>query len=196
MKSIAYTSAIYVNNKTTVKVIVKNLDITGYNYYGVICVPDSSTYINTVIEYNNITYIGTQIGFNPYGLIWFIDSNITIQDSYSSGNEVAEVNKIEIGGKTTINHKSTGNSGFWFRNSNPYFKILTNAKVNFTSTSRKLLYGGNNITLTLEENSTFNITTYNGLSYGTFNIFLNPITDEGTLITGNTLSPIILYTLF
>lgn len=24
---------------------------------------------NTVIEYNNITYIGTQIGFNPYGLI-------------------------------------------------------------------------------------------------------------------------------
>lgn len=69
MKSTAYTSAIYVNNKATVKVIVKNLDITGYNYYGVICVPDSSTYINTVIEYNNITYIGTQIGFNPYGLI-------------------------------------------------------------------------------------------------------------------------------
>lgn len=78
MKSIAYTSAIYVNNKTTVKVIVKNLDITGYNYYGVICVPDSSTYFNTVIEYNNITYIGTQIVFNPYGLIRFIDSDITI----------------------------------------------------------------------------------------------------------------------
>lgn len=67
---------------------------------------------NTVIEYNNITYIGTQIKFNPYGLIRFIDSDITIQDSYSSGNEVAEVNKIEIGGNTTINHKSTGNSGF------------------------------------------------------------------------------------
>ena len=182
MKSTAYTSAIYVNNKTTVKVIVKNLDITGYNYYGVICVPDSSTYINTVIEYNNITYIGTQIGFNPYGLIRFIDSNITIQDSYSSGNEVAEVNKIEIGGNTTINHKSTGNSGFWFRNSDPYFKILTNAKVNFTSTSRELLYGGNNITLTLEENSTFNITTYNGLSYGTFG------TSDTTLNEGSSLT--------
>ena len=30
------------------------------------------------------------------------------------------------------------------------------------------IYIGNNITLTLEEHSTFNITTYNGLSYGTF----------------------------
>lgn len=137
---------------------------------------------NTIIEYNNITYIGTQIGFNPYGLIRFIDSDITIQDSYSSGNEVAEVNKIEIGGKTTINYKSTGNSGFWFRNSDPYFKILTNAKVNFTSTSRKLLYGGNNITLTLEENSTFNITTYNGLSYGTFG------TSDTTLNEGSSLT--------
>ena len=137
---------------------------------------------NTVIEYNNITYIGTQIGFNPYGLIRFIDSDITIQDSYSSGNEVAEVNKIEIGGKTTINYKSTSNSWFWFRKSDPYFKILTNAKVNFTSTSRELLYGGNNITLTLEENSTFNITTYNGLSYGTFG------TSDTTLNEGSSLT--------
>lgn len=103
------------------------------------------------------------------------------------------------------------------------------------------IYIGNNITLTLEEHSTFNITTYNRLNLftnsiditsnisestlptyswyksnlsivkGTFTNTLTTITennyteeeltnlpslDEDTLITGNTLSPIVLHTLF
>ena len=39
------------------------MDIKGYNYYGVIYVPESNPYANTVIEYNNITYEGPQMIF-------------------------------------------------------------------------------------------------------------------------------------
>lgn len=63
-------------------VVVKNMDITGNNYYEVIYVPESSTYSKTIVDYNNISYVGCRISFNPWGLTRFIDSNITAQDNY------------------------------------------------------------------------------------------------------------------
>lgn len=161
------TDTIYLSSANTKTVTVKNIKITGYNYYGVIYVPESTSYQNTIIEYNNITYLGPQISYNPSGTTRFISSNITIQENYSSGNEVAECNKIEIGGTTTIIHKSTGNSAFWFRNSNPALTILKDAKVIFESLSRELFYGPTNLEFTIEENANFQVTTYNGLAYGT-----------------------------
>ncbi len=44
MKSTSGTSAIYVSAVYPSKVIIKNMDVTGYNYYGIVYVPDSSTY--------------------------------------------------------------------------------------------------------------------------------------------------------
>ena len=116
------------------------MNITGYNYYGVIYVSEGNSYKDVVTEYNNITYVGPQISFHPSGLTRFINSNITIQENYAAGNEVAECNKIEIGGNTTIIHKSTANSSFWFRNSgfvlnNPYKVMLYNPKANIIYTN-------------------------------------------------------------
>lgn len=165
-KKLGTGDAIRVTSPNTVNVIVKNLNITGYNYYGVIYVPETDTYKNTCIEYNNINYIGPQISFNPVGTTRFIDSNITIQENYAAGNEVAECNKIEIGGNTTIVHKSTSNSSFWFRNTNPSLTILKDANVNFTSENRELIYGTNNLELTILPYATFNITTHDGIGYG------------------------------
>ena len=137
MKNLSASNTIYVSSSNTTKVTVQNMDITGYNYYGVIYVPESNTYANTVIEYNNVTYEGPQMIFHPNGLTRIISSKITIGDaSTTTGNEVAECNKIEIGGTTTINHLSKSNSSFWFRNTSPSFTILENAIVNFTSVTR------------------------------------------------------------
>ena len=47
------------------RVILKNMNITSSHGYGVIYVPESTTYANTIIEYNNITYIGPQLSFHP-----------------------------------------------------------------------------------------------------------------------------------
>lgn len=186
MKSTSGTNAIYVNNANPSKIVVKNMDVTGYNYYGIVYVPESSTYQNTTLEYNNITYVGTQCIFNPYGISRIIDSNITIQDSYSVGNEVAECNKVYVGGNTTINHTSTSNSSFWFRNTNPTLTILENAIVNFTSTNRELLYGVNNLDFTIEENAYFNVTTKNGFAYGSNGTGVTNILKNATFILKQT----------
>ena len=154
---------------STLKTItLKNMNITGYNYYGVIYVPEGNSYKNVITEYNNITYVGPQISFHPSGLTRFINSNITIKENYSTSNEVAECNKIEIGGNTTILHKSTANSSFWFRNSDPSFTILSNAVVNFTSENRELIYGVTNLLFKVEKNAKFTVTSASGMGYNSY----------------------------
>lgn len=89
------------------------MNTTGNNYYGIIYVPESASYKDIITEYNNITYNGTQISFHSTGLTRFINSNISINNtSLTNGGEVAECNKIEIGGNITITHNSKGNSAF------------------------------------------------------------------------------------
>lgn len=166
-------------NTTMNRVVVRNMNVTGYNYYGIIYVPDSASYKNVIVEYNNITYVGPQICFHPYGLTRFIDSNITISDATTtSGGEVAECNKIEIGGNTTIIHNSKGNSAFWFRNSDPTLTILSLANVTFISQYRELFYGPTNLAFSVLSGASFNITSYNGMAYGSFGT-LNTVIAQG-----------------
>ena len=167
-KKLGTNDTIYVTSSYTSNVTIKNIKVNGYNYYGIIYVPEASAYKNTVIEYNNVNYNGPQMSFNPVGTTRFIDCIINIQDSYASGNEVAECNKIEIGGHSTITHSSTGNSSFWFRNDNPSFTILKDAVVDFTSYKRELFYGTYNLEFTISKDASFSVTTYNGLAYGNY----------------------------
>lgn len=89
------------------------MNTTGNNYYGIIYVPESDSYKDIITEYNNITYNGTQISFHSTVLTRLINSNISINNtSLTNGGEVAECNKIEIGGNITITHNSKGNSAF------------------------------------------------------------------------------------
>lgn len=180
MKSTSASNTISVS-KENKNVIVKNLNIIGYNYYGIIYVPENNDYKDVIVEYNNIVYTGTQISFNPSGLTRFIDCDITIQDNYTSGNEVCECNQIEIGGMTKIIHKSSANSSFWFRNSNPSFKILEDANVDFTSESRELMYGVNNLNLVISKNAYFKITSKNGIGYSNFGTGNTVIEDNASL---------------
>ena len=166
--SLSVSDTIRVNSNTPSKVIVKNMHITGNNYYGIIYVPESNTYNNTHIVYDNITYNGPQISYNPSGITEFIDATITIGDtSLTTGGEVAECNKIILGGKTTITHNSKSNSAFWFRNSNTSITVSEDSIVKFYSTYRELIYGVTNLSLSILAKAKFYITTYNGLSYGT-----------------------------
>lgn len=165
-KSLVSSDTINVSYPSILKVKVCNMNVTGHNYYGVIYVPENTSYKNIIVEYNNITYIGPQLSYNPIGLTRFIDCNITIQDSdLTVGNEVAECNQIEIGGTTSIIHKSKSNSAFLFRNTNPSLKILTNSIVDFTSENRELFYGVNNLSFSVLSNANFSVTSHNGMAY-------------------------------
>ena len=186
-KTLASGDTISISSPLVLKVVVCNLDIIGYNYYGTIYVPESTSYKNAIVEYNNIIYNGPQISFNPSGLTRFIDSNITISDgSLVTGNEVAECNRIEIGGITNIVHNSKSNSAFWFRNSDPSLTILTNSKVNFTSLYRELFYGPNNLVFSILSNSYFSVTSHSGLAYGNFGTSSTTISSNSEFVLKQT----------
>ena len=164
-----------------------NMDVVGYNYYGLIYVPDSSSYKSVVVEYNNIIYNGPQMAFNPYGLTRFIDCDVTISDGdLVVGNEVAECNRIEIGGISNIVHNSKSNSAFWFRNSEPSLSILSGAVVHFTSVNRELIYGTNSLSFSILSNGYFSVTTHNGMAYGSFGTGTTNIAANGEFILKQT----------
>ena len=188
-KSLGSGDTISASYSTILKVTVCNMDVIGYNYYGVIYVPETSSNKNIVVEYNNIKYTGPQMSFHPVGLTRFIDCDITISDGdLTVGNEVAECNQIELGGTTNITHNSKSNSAFWFRNSNPSLIVLSNAIVNFKSEYRELFYGVNNLAFSILSNGYFSVTSHSGMAYSNFGTGNTNISSMGTFILKQTSS--------
>lgn len=171
MNSSAISNSIYISSATSaIDVTLCNVDIVGKNYYGIVAAEAATSTKVVTLTYKNVNYTGLQISYNRQGMVRYIDSNITIKTSsgYASpSNELAEANKVEIGGKTTINHTSTGNAMFWFTYSNPYFKILENADVTITSESRETFYCDYSPDITIENGANVTINTPRGMFYDT-----------------------------
>lgn len=164
MNSAGSGDAIGVRTESSIHVTVQNLNVVGKNYYGLIYVSEASSHQNVVITYKNITYNGPQITYHPSGLSIYQDLNINIINSTAAvANEVAEAGSLQIGGKTTITHNSTGDSSFWFRGytTTPYLEILEGAEVSLTTT-RDVAYTSNYLKLIINKNSKFNINTKYG----------------------------------
>ncbi len=168
MKSAAATDSIWVSSNSIKLVKVQNINVYGNNYYGIIYVPDNAQYNKVVIEYNNVSYTGPQITFHPQGLSRYINCDIDIVTGRTSPvNEVAECNKIEIGGKTTINTVSPI-ATFWFRNSKPYLYILPNADVVINCVNNYLFYGVFDLDFRVQENAKVVVTCKTGMGYATY----------------------------
>ena len=164
MNSAASGDAIGIRSASSVKVTLQNMNVIGRNYYGIIYVTEGTAYQNVVITYKNITYRGPQITYHPSGLSIYQDVDITSVDSTACvANEVAETYQLQIGGKTTINHNSTGNSVFWFRGptSSPYLEILEGANLSITTT-RDVIYTTYYVKLTIHNNANFTVNTRYG----------------------------------
>ena len=164
MNSSSNADAIGIRTASSIQVTVQNLNVVGKNYYGLIYVAEGTAYQNVIITYKNITYNGPQITYHPSGLSIYKDLTINIIDSTASvANEVAETGSIQIGGKTTITHNSTGDSTFWFRgySGSPYLEILENADVSITTT-RDIAYTNSYLKVVINKNAIFDVKTRYG----------------------------------
>lgn len=169
MKSSGSGDTISVRNKNNQQVTIKNMNIMGNNYYGVVYVPEDNALQDIVITFDAIVYNGPQITFHPTGLSRYLNADITITNTYLTAGEVAECNRIEMGGTTTITHTATSNSSFWFRGpKQPSFTILRNSTVTMTSTYRELFYGVTNLLFSIMEGATFSLTSKYGMGYGSY----------------------------
>lgn len=171
MNSYSITNSIYIASATSaIDVTLCNVDIVGKNYYGLVAVEAANSTKVVTLTYKNVSYTGPQISYNRQGTVRYIDSDITIKtlSGYASpSNELAEANRVEIGGKTTINHTSTGNAVFWFTYSNPSFKILENADVTITSESRETFYCDYSPEVTIGKGANVVVNTPRGMFYDT-----------------------------
>lgn len=163
----ADTIAASPNNK---KIIVKNINIVHTNNHSVIYVRGDHAYDDIYLEYNNITFNGVQLIYNPFGKSKIKDSNITIKNlNGKSAEEVAECKYIELDGNITINSSANNSAIFAFRfdTKNPVLKILPYSKVNITNEKQCFFTKTATFNITVMHDAEFNLTTANGMANST-----------------------------
>lgn len=102
--ALSATINISANSMGPSTIILRNLDIQGKNYYGTVAVNGN---LSITLLYDNVTYYGPQLTYNPLGKAIYRNSTITIPATVTGGSqcqEVAEVSKVDFEGSVTINH--------------------------------------------------------------------------------------------
>lgn len=116
----------------TKEIQVKNIKIINPNINCIIYVPEVDSYDEIVTIYDNITFNGVQLSFNPYGVVKISNSVITIENINGiECQEVSEAERVIIGGKTNISSDSTNFSLFAFRSDslNPSLVFLCKSDI-------------------------------------------------------------------
>lgn len=150
----------------TMDIVYQNIKWTGQNYYGIFYTPDGTSYQNVSITYRDMEYTGPQMSFHNTGMTRFIDCTIVLQAAYSAVNEVAEVNKVEIGGETTIDNTASSLAVFYFRSTaSPSLKILEGANVTIDAGREVCWIDADPCSFTMEPGSSLNVTAQRGMCY-------------------------------
>lgn len=158
---------IIVVSKTNRIITVKNIDIIGSHTYGVMYVEQSTLFKDILVEYNNITYTGAELSFNPYGTTKIIDATITIEDKNGiTCGEVCDSDHVIIGGTTNITSAAVNCSVFYYLNNTnkPSLIFLPNSRVNITSDTKDLTNGTNKLDFQVLHDAEVNVITGNGFS--------------------------------
>lgn len=175
------TTDTIVSTAQTKEIYVKNIKIINTNIYGIICIPETDSYEDIVIIYDNVIFNGTKLSFNPYGTIKINDSNITIENTNEiESKEVCETERIIIGGKTNIKSSSLNPPLFTFRNdsTNPAVIFLCKSDVIISTDTREFMSGTNKLNFTILHDSKVHLTTGNGFSSMTIHGANNVLIDE------------------
>lgn len=157
---------IYANsdNKVLASITVRNLDITGKNYYGPVSAYDTDTLKNMILSYENVTYSGPELGYHRQGLCRFVNvtAQIHAKNGSSPSSEFAEAKHIYFGGANHIDIATTDFSVFWMPgggnfNLADYASLILNSPN--TNVAFGVFYAGAvtyNIAITLGKHSAFN----------------------------------------
>ncbi len=125
--STAFANTIRVEvGSRTQQVTLRNLDITGQNYYGIVAVSDSVKGVEIVQQ--NVRYAGPQPIYNRNGSARISDSSYTLQAAGAiSTQELAEVTHIEFGGRVTVDVGNSGYSVVWLTHHDSTLTIADHA---------------------------------------------------------------------
>ena len=167
------------------EIVVRNMNISYTNTYGVVYVPLDTNYAGILTTYDSINFKGTRLAYNPYGKVKIVDSYIVIEETNGIASlEVCMGNYVIIGGKTTVTSSSTNGSLFYFRNNlSPSIVFLCQSDVSLSTDTREFMTGTNRLNFTILHDTKVNIVTANGFIsnpvYGTNNVLID---ERATLV--------------
>lgn len=167
-----------INNKD---ICIKNMNIVYTNTNGVVYVPLNKQCAQVVVTYDNVTFNGTELSYNPYGTTKIINSYIIIENmNNQSAQEVCESDKIIIGGNTTITSESSSAPLFFFRSDTPTPSVifLCKSNVNLTTDTKEFMNGTNKLNFTILHDTEVTLITGNGFAAYTIHGANNVLIDE------------------
>jgi len=89
--------------KTLKKITVRNMEIFGYNCHGIVHIPDSSTYSDVTLIYENVNYTGIQLIEAKKSTAIIRDCNINLISGHSlHPSEVAAALHVRLEGNVSI----------------------------------------------------------------------------------------------
>ena len=153
--STSSTTMICINHAGFEKIILRNIDIIGRNYHGLIHVASNYS-SDVVLWYENVDYNGPQITYSQYATAVYKDTTIIIQ---SNGicpiGKVADVSRVEFYGVVTITGGEAPDSGAFTYIRDGEMIFHEDSYVSFSSLKQAFL-GGRGVDITFEENATLN----------------------------------------
>ena len=164
----------------TKEVRIINMKIINSNIYGIIYVPLDDSYDEIVTIYDNVTFNGTQLSFNPYGTVKITNSTITVEDTNGiSSQKVCDAERVIIGGKTNISSSAANYPLFSFKSDsiNPSIIFLCKSNIILSTDNRELMTGTNKLNFTILHDTKVHLTTGNGFApladYGANNVLID-----------------------
>lgn len=152
---------------TNEKIIVKDVEIISSHALGVISVPADASYSNVFVEYNKVIFNGIELSYNNFGTTRIIDSAIQIKDTNGvAAQRACDCNKIEMGGRTSINSSATSSTVFLLKDMSGLFNFLPDSRVTI-STNKEIMNGTNKLNLKVSHGAEVNLVTGNGFAITT-----------------------------
>jgi hypothetical protein len=149
-----YPGSYFRPSKDGLDVTLKDLNIRGYSYFGII-----GTYGYTydlTLKFDNVDYIGSQPVYNMYGETTFIDTNITIAEvpadaaftkpalAQNPREQVAETQRLIFGGTCSFTKSQDNFSMFWLGSTgNKYVQVLPGSDISIINDSSSVTLYGN-----------------------------------------------------
>lgn len=165
------------NNLT---ITLQNVDVTGYNYYGILC---GVGYTGVTLRFVDVTYTGRQMAYasGANSVVSITDSRVTLT-VMTTGNdqEVAEAPAIHLAGNTTIVKSTASESVFWL-NASPYQLTVASGAQVVAETPHYFLYTSSSSLTQANIAGSLRVQTSGSVGSMTYaDQYLNTLTVEGS----------------
>lgn len=141
-RSLSFYDTVYIDAAGVETLLVRDLTITGKNYYGPFSVYDSSSLAGITVTYERVNYNGPQLCYNRRGTAHIIDCTVNIHggNGSSESNEFSEAKHLLFEGTNTLHIETDEHSVFWIP-AGGTLKIADDSSLLLTSPNTSTLYG-------------------------------------------------------